>query len=290
MDQPPDKDPLTKFPVSPSSRLRDVVSSARFARILEGASIGIAMWCILLALRLLPGFTADTPGVLLFAVLGAVVSATPLRAALLATVVVGVVLILVVTETSISNVVASRWLREDRYPNAAVDAAVALSASVNPNGTMSSEALDNVLTGLALVREGKAKTLVTTTVDERFPGGLVSSRPDQSRIVGLFGGQDKWLSTPPTQSTRDEAIKSAQILLTRGVRRIAVVTAPMHTRRACSAFEAVGFAVTCVPALARAPGGKDPGPWPADRLRVFGDWAYEIAATFEYRSRGWLAR
>ena len=44
MDQPPDKDPLTKFPVSPSSRLRDVVSSARFARILEGASIGIALY------------------------------------------------------------------------------------------------------------------------------------------------------------------------------------------------------------------------------------------------------
>jgi hypothetical protein len=50
----------------------------------------------------------------------------------------------------------------------------------------------------------------------------------------------------------------------------------------------VGFDVTCVAARSRLPGGASPGPWPRDRLTVFGDWVYEVAGTTKYRMKGWL--
>ena len=196
--------------------------------------------------------------------------------------------VVLVTQTSVSNSVASRWIRQDRFPDSALSAVVVLSAGVNPNTTINSEALDHLITGLELVRAGNASVLVTTTVEERFPAGAVSSAADQSRIVALFGAHGRWIRTPPVHSTRDEALRSAELLLPQGVRRIAVVASPMHTRRACSAFEAVGFEVTCVPARIRAPGGMAPGPWPADRLRVFGEWVYEVVGTARYRTKGWL--
>jgi len=251
--------------------------------------MGIALWSVLFSFQLLPGFAADTWGVILFAISGTIADVS-LRRALVAILIITAALVLLVTQTSLSNAVASRWVREDRFPSTPVAAVVVLSAGVNPNSTMSSDALDQLLSGLELVAEGRANALVTTTVEQPFPGRRVSSRVDQSRVLALVGSKVKWLRTVPTESTRDEALKSAQLLMPLGIRRIAVVTAPMHTRRACSAFEAVGFTVTCVPALVRSPGAWDPAPWPADRLHVFGEWIYEAAGVLKYQSAGWLKK
>ena len=258
------------------------------SRVVEGGALGVAIWCILFSVQLLPGLAADTWGVLLFAIAGMVASLSPLRPVLAALFVLGAAIIVVVTQTSLSNLVAERWVREDPPPSAPLAAVIVLSASANPNNTMSGGALDNLIMGLELARGGKITVLVTTTVEERFPGGLISTQADQGRIVGLLGGGVKWLRTAPTTSTRDEALQASHLLLPQGMLRVGVVTAPMHTRRACAAFERVGFTVTCIPALVRAAGGRDPGPWPADRLRVFGDWVYERLATVKYRNAGWL--
>ena len=258
------------------------------ARLLEGGAIGISLWCVLFSLQLLPGLTADTYGVILFAIGGMIIDITRFRRGLVVTLVVVTTVVLLVTQTSISNNLAARWVRDDRFASTTVPAVVVLSASLNPNGTLSSEAADNMLQGLELIRAGRSGTLVTTTVERRFPGGLVTSRTDQARILALFGVPVNWLRTEPSGSTREEALRSAQLLLPLGIRRVALVAAPMHTRRACGAFEAVGFVVTCVPARARTPGGRDPAPWPGDRLRVFGEWVYEALGTLKYQRAGWL--
>ena len=255
---------------------------------MEGAAIGVALWCVLFSFQLLPGFSVDTPGVALFAVVGAVLRITPLSALLALALIVGSLTVLIVTETSLSNVVAQRWIRQDPLPGARLDAVVVTSAGVNPNNTMSGEAVDHLLTGLDLVRRGVAARIVTSTVVEDFPRQKVASTADQARIINLLTPSPTWIRTGVTTSTRDEAVRAAQTLLPRGWKRVAVVSSPMHTRRACAAFEAVGFTVTCVAALARTPGGGDPGPWPADRLRVFGDWVYEGLAWMRYKSRGWV--
>lgn len=242
---------------------------------------------MLLAFQLLPGKTADTSGVLVFGLFGIAIRSSRIGEALFAILAVAAVIVIVVTQTPLSDAVASRWIRSDAFPDSGVAAVVVLSAAVNPNRTISSEALDHLITGLELTGAGKAPMLVTTTVRQHFPGGAVSSEADQSRIVALFGQHIRWIRTPPGRSTRDEAVNVANLLLPAGRTRIAVVASPMHTRRACSAFEAVGFVVTCVPARTRSAGGVSPAA-PRDRLVVFGNWVYEVAGTAKYRLRGWI--
>jgi uncharacterized SAM-binding protein YcdF (DUF218 family) len=242
---------------------------------------------MLLTLQLLPGKTADTAGVLMFGLFGIAISLSRIGDALLATLAIAALIVLVVTQTPLSDAVGSRWIRSDAFPDSGVAAVVVLSAAVNPNETISSEALDHLITGLELTGAGKAPMLVTTTVRQRFPGRAVSSEADQSRIVALFGRQIRWIRTPPGRSTRDEAVNVANLLLPSRAMRIAVVASPMHTRRACSAFEAVGFVVTCVPARIRSAGGVSAAS-PKDRLVVFGNWVYEVAGIAKYRIRGWV--
>jgi len=259
-------------------------------RLLEGFGIGVAIWCMGFAVDLLPGLLSDTSGVLLFAVVGAVVNLTRARIAIVILCGVCAAVIVIASETPISGALASRWVRADSLP-AKVDAVVITGAGVNPNGTINGAALDHLLSGLELIRAGIADTLVSTTIVDTFPAGDVSSALDQGRVIALFGGHVTLLRTGFTESTRQEAVASANLLLRMKIIRIALVASPMHTRRACSSFEAVGFKVTCVPARSRTPGGDwMPGPWPRDRLTVFGDWVYEILATAMYRRRGWLSQ
>jgi len=246
---------------------------------------------MLFALRLLPGQAAGTEGVLLFGLAGMAAGASRLREYSLAIIAVLATIVVVVTQTAVSDAVAARWIRCDALPDSGIAAAVVLSAGLNSNNTMNREALDNFLTGLELTAAGTAPVLVATTVQQRFPNpiGVLSTEADQSRIVMLLGRQVRLQRTRPGRSTRDEAVAVAALLLPQGIADIAVVASPFHTRRACSAFEAVGFTVTCVPARSRSRGGASPRSWPADRLSLFGDWAYELAATAKYRMNGWLA-
>ena len=94
------------------------------------------------------------------------------------------------------------------------------------------------------------------------------------------------LEVDSVHTTRDEATQSWRLLGARGATRVAVVTTPLHTSRACAAFEAVGFTVTCVAAVWRAYNVTAPDGW-RDRLALFRDWLYERAAALEYRQRGW---
>jgi uncharacterized SAM-binding protein YcdF (DUF218 family) len=220
---------------------------------------------------------------------GGIAQATRLRRGLLVVLILAAATLVIVTESSLANLIAKRWVREDQFPDSGVSAVVVLSGGVNPNGTISSEALDHLIHGVEIMRSHGAKFLVTTSRKEKFPGGVVESTLDQSRIVSLIGADSNWRRTAQAKSTRDEAVQSAKLLLPGGWRSIAVIASPMHTRRACSAFEAVGFQVTCVPARLRSPGAENPGPWPDDRLAIFGQWIYEIAATAKYRAEQWTA-
>src|SRR5438105_13794 len=191
-------------------------------RAIEGSAIGVALWCILFAFQLLPGATADTPGLLVFLFVGVALTLTRLRIVLLAVLALSAGLVVLVAETPLSNALAFRWARQDPLPASTLPAVVVLSAGLNPNGTINSEALDHLLTGLELVRAGRATVLVTTTVEQRFPHGAVTSTTDQARIVSLFQFNGRWVRTLPGRSTRDEALRSAQLLFPPNVRRIAV--------------------------------------------------------------------
>jgi uncharacterized SAM-binding protein YcdF (DUF218 family) len=264
------------------------VDRVRVGRLLHSGAIGIAVWCIAFAFGVLPNVMADTYGVMIMLVVGIALGLTRYERVLSSALMVGAATIVVVALTPLSDAIAVRWMRADAAPSSSVAAVVVLSTGVTPDTAMTSAALDHLITALELVRSGKSSLLVTTVVEQRFPSGHVSSADDQARIIGLLGGGANWLRTPPVHSTRDEAVMSAALLFPRGARRIAVVTSPMHTRRACATFRSVGFDVTCIASRLRGPAGRIIVQSPSDRMTVFGDWIYEVTGMAEYWMRGWL--
>jgi uncharacterized SAM-binding protein YcdF (DUF218 family) len=255
---------------------------------LEGALLGVVIWCMVYVLRVLPGRTADDIGVIAFLVIGAALGLTrfgrQLRIVLAAT----AVLVALVTLTGWSDSLSRRWIRADPPPATRSDAIVVLSASLRSDSTIDAEATGRLLTALELARAGRANVIVTTTLERKFPAGMLSSAGDQGRLIALVGDSLRWIPIPAGKTTHDEAQSAAQRLLPEGKRHITLVTSPMHTRRACAVFEAVGFVVSCVPAKTRTPGSNGAGAWPRDRLADFGDWVYEVFAVAKYRMRGWL--
>lgn len=266
-----------------------VISRQRMSAVVKGIIVGTAFWCLLATLQILPRELADTPGLLAIVALGSVASL--LRRDRILFTLFGVVsgTILLVSLSPISTAIARRWVRQNAIPRDGVDAIVILSSGTNPDTTMTGDALDRLVAGMELVDKGFAPTLVTTTVQEFYPDGLVSSDVDQSRIMNLLMHRSAWLRAPGGTSTHDEAV-AVSALLPQGTRRIGLVTSPMHTRRACAVFEAVGFIVTCIPARMRDLTGMPLAATPENRLTIFGQWIYEVAAVGEYAVRGWLRR
>jgi uncharacterized SAM-binding protein YcdF (DUF218 family) len=168
-----------------------------------------------------------------------------------------------------------------------VDAIAALSAGITPEGLTRSESLDRLMSALELQRQGVAGTLMVSRERVRQGKATVTDSADLARIAGLTGTASSIVYVDSIFTTRTEALQMKKIADARGWRRIAVVTSPMHSRRACATFEAVGFQVVCAPAALRG-SGMDPHSIPEDRFRGFRSWLYETFATDSYRRRGWI--
>jgi uncharacterized SAM-binding protein YcdF (DUF218 family) len=190
---------------------------------------------------------------------------------------------LVVAATPAAPWLLHRLVRHDPLAQP-VDAVVVLSAFVLPDGRLPARGLDRLLHGLDLVARHEVPILVVSTPTSARG---VSARDDHRRVVSLLGGGVQLLEMTEVWTTRDEAVRLEALARQEGWRRVAVVTSPSHTRRACAAVEATGLEVTCQPAPTR----DVPGPRHADfsaRLFMAPELTYEGAAYVEYRVRGWI--
>lgn len=194
---------------------------------------------------------------------------------------------LLIADTPLMYGLAAEWVRSDR-PAGPLDAIVVLSASVNSDGMLNDQGVQRLLTGLELYQTGVAPRLFTTAVEETYGSVVRSSTADQERLIGLAGARPAWTSLTGVYSTRDEAMAAASQLPS-GAHAIAVVTSPMHTRRACATFEAVGFRVTCVPSREHAFVAWHPLS-SKDRLESFRQYFYERLGMVKYRAKGWIAK
>ncbi len=220
------------------------------------------------------------------ALLGALIGPTRLRPLLWIGAFLVTVIVLVIIYTPVVSALAGPLVRRDRLP-ARVDAIAALSQGLTPEGRMRSASLDRLLSALALAREGKAGAVLVSVEGRPYGGRPVSDSVDRRGIVAAFPVPAEVIFVDSVSSTRTEALRMRQVAWPRGWRVIAVVTSPLHSRRACATFEAVGFRVVCVPAASREnvlPGADGP----RDRLRTFRSWLYETFAAPTYRSRGWI--
>jgi uncharacterized SAM-binding protein YcdF (DUF218 family) len=186
----------------------------------------------------------------------------------------------------ISSELSHDWIRADALPSDGLDAIVVLSSSVTSGGTLSVAGSDRLLAGLELLRGGAAPRIVTTRVAGSGPAP--SSDADQRRLIALAGAVDRWILVGDTvRSTRDEALAVDRRLRELGARRIAVVTSPLHTRRACAAFERDAMRVTCWPASERGMQTRWPASGP-DRIAAFNAYVYERIGWWVYSRRGWV--
>lgn len=163
------------------------------------------------------------------------------------------------------------------------DAIVVLGGGAEwPHGELSSTALHRTMHGIRLYRKGLAPLLV-------FSGGQGRAHPSPSALRRTLA---LTCSVPPeaiitdegATTTRDEAIRVADLLRPRGVTSILLVTDPYHIVRARRLFERAGFAVRPAPANDL----PDPAETPETRLALLSRAMQEILAIAYYRLAGYI--
>ncbi len=220
------------------------------------------------------------------AVAGALLGMTRLRPLLWVAGAIIAFLCIAVAYTPLAERAAAPFIRRDPIPPR-VDAIAVLSMGGTPDGLLRSETLDRVLSGMALAKRGVANNVLISRETRSFGGMQVSDSADLQNITSMIAAPATIIFVDSIFTTRTEALRMRSIAQPRGWTTVAVVTSPLHSRRACATFEAVGFKVICVPAAIRG-SGLDPNSIPEDRLRAFRAWLYERFATDSYRRRGWI--
>ena len=225
--------------------------------------------------------------VIVCGVIGAAVGlAHQLRRAAYAAAFVAVVAAVVAITPAMSPLVRT-WVRSDAPARTPLDAVMVLSAGLHADGSLNARAAERLVSGIMLVRDTRTPLLVTTRDRSRVGGQTVDTDAAQRRLVRSLADSIDWRIVAPVSTTHDEALRAAELLRPLGKSRIAVVTSPMHTRRACATFEAVGFTVVCVPSEEWAYSERNLAS-PLDRIRAFLDYVYERFGMIQYRGRGWI--
>lgn len=183
---------------------------------------------------------------------------------------------------------AQALVRSDPMPSPplTLDAVVVLSGGLTTDGLVGYSGIERLLSGIRLARSTGTQSLVTTRV--RHPEYLeVTTDADQKRLVQLMGPGLRLFIVGDVFSTRDEALRVRDLARQQRWARVAVVTSPAHSRRACGTFEKAGLRVTCAPAESRDVSFRTLAT-PGDRIEAFQRWIYELAGTVNYRVKGWL--
>lgn len=252
---------------------------------LQGALLGLviagALW--MLGLPNAAGFSRPI-GLLIALVLGAVLVRW-LHRSMVVTTILLCLCVVVGLFTPLVPAVAKQFVRNDAVAMDSVDAVFVFSGSMNARGMVSDEAIDRLLTGIALRARRPTLPLVVSTIRYEVNGTEVTSAADQRLLIGLAPASGPVVALDSVWSTRDEAVQLTRHAFLARWKRVIAVTSPMHSRRACATVEALGLAVTCVAAPWR------PAAWPArtttDRLVVMQRVVYESLAWLQYRLTGW---
>jgi uncharacterized SAM-binding protein YcdF (DUF218 family) len=133
--------------------------------------------------------------------------------------------------------------RDVASPPAQADAIVILGAPLRPDGTLPPLAEERVRTGVELYRRGLAPVIVVT--GGHCPRGFEHTAAEaegMARWVRAAGVPELALRVDrKATSTRENALRAAEILLPEGRRRVWLVTQPFHLRRALYLFRRAGL-------------------------------------------------
>jgi uncharacterized SAM-binding protein YcdF (DUF218 family) len=255
----------------------------------SGAVLGALVWLAITTLGLHGTLHLSTAsGLAPAALLGGLLGVTRYRVILWLAGGALAALFAVVAFTPVIVQPARALVRSDPMPSPplTLDAVVVLSGGLTTDGLIGYSGVERLLSGIRLARSTGTPSLVTTRV--RHPANLeVSSDADQKRLVQLMGPDLRLFIVGDVFSTRDEALRVRDLARQQRWARVAVVTSPAHSRRACGTFEKAGLRVTCVPAESREVAFRTLAT-AGDRIEAFKLWIYELAGTINYRLKGWL--
>jgi uncharacterized SAM-binding protein YcdF (DUF218 family) len=255
-------------------------------RPLGAAALATLAWAGMLLLRIPSLFGFDgSDGLLYAAIAGLIIGFTPLRKLLWIWAGLLMIALLVVGFAPIFDQSMRDWVRSDPDPLHPPDAILVLSGVVFDDGHLGGDGVDRLLSGLALAEKWRKPLVISTVRPKGKPG--ISSALDQNRLIGLAGDSLELYRTDSVRTTHDEALALAVLGKEKGWHTIAVVTSPLHSRRACATVARTGFSVVCLPSESRqfalAPVGGS-----ANRLPAFAAWIYERLGWIEYTWRGWI--
>ena len=125
-----------------------------------------------------------------------------------------------------------------REPLQPLDAIVVLGAPLGPGDSLTPVLSERVRAAAALFHAGGAPLVVTT-------GGVTrgAGRAEARILADALGaaGVGEILVEDEAQTTRDNALRTAALLVPRGAHRVWIVTQPFHGRRAARLFRAAGL-------------------------------------------------
>jgi uncharacterized SAM-binding protein YcdF (DUF218 family) len=159
------------------------------------------------------------------------------------------------------------------------------------------DAADRIMTGVELVKRGKAPNLVLGGATAVLHGHEISE-PELTR---------QWLATwpvagvpmfilPNCRNTHDEALNTLALVKQWRWKRVLLVSSAYHLRRAAAVFESAGVPVVCVGCDFQTGlmGGEEGDGWVVvPQLGSFyklGLWLHEEIGWEAYRLRGWIKR
>ncbi len=250
----------------------------------RGVVLAVASWvlAILLGMRSIVG-SGDALPLLAFVCAGMALGTLGRERVMFRVLAVLVTCVMIAGLTPMVPWVGRQIMRTDAEQ--AVSAVVVLGADITGDGRVGEVALSRMLSGFAHTSTSDSTPLVFSVV-RRSPFDTLSTERDIRRLVALVGGRPVLLLRD-VFTTHDEALEVHVLAKRHGWTRVAVVTSPAHSGRACRTFETVGLQVACWPSdergarVARADSILE-------RILATAPVLYELLGWTSYRVRGWV--
>lgn len=169
-------------------------------------------------------------------------------------------------------------------PLEAAEAIVVLGGGTAPDDSAGESSLRRVVYGLRLYRRGLAPLVVLSGGDASGKGRLGEAEAMAAVAVALGFPSDILVLETSSVRTAENAARVAEMLRPRGIRRILLVTTPLHSRRSVLAFQRRGFEVLPAP----TDGAQHLAENPLGRLLLTRQVTYEAAALLLYWYKGWI--
>jgi uncharacterized SAM-binding protein YcdF (DUF218 family) len=148
------------------------------------------------------------------------------------------IVFLIASLTPVPNIIAARIQAAEVLQTS--DAIVVLGAGIS-KGLLKDESMRRTIRGIELYKRGLAPLIIFSGDERRNEPAEAAIRAEMARALGV--PQEAIVTLDRSRTTREESIRTADLLRQRNAKRITLITDSLHTRRAKRLFERVGLEV-----------------------------------------------